>query len=94
MAPHPEPPADLAAHVSGLPLRRVRPGTQWWRIHRLEYAPLYFGRSRRYRFDDPEGECGVLYVGADPLCAFVETLGHNTGVNIISRKDLGRRGWA
>jgi hypothetical protein len=36
---------------------------------------LHWGRARRHRFDDPDGEFGVLYVGSDECCAFVESFG-------------------
>ena len=33
------------------------------------------------RFDAPNAECGVIYVGADEHCAFIETFGYNTGLH-------------
>jgi hypothetical protein len=34
---------------------------------------VYFGRRRTDRFDSPDGDYGVLYVGADPHVAFIES---------------------
>lgn len=36
----------------------------------------------------PDGSYGVLYAGEDVFCAFVETLGHQTGQNIVQERDL------
>lgn len=36
-------------------------------------GPVYFGRNRAYRFDAPDGEYRVLYVGADAHVAFIES---------------------
>lgn len=86
--PHPEPPADLGSRV--LPLVALR--DSWLRIHRLEYSPLYFGRTCANRFDAPKGEFGVLYVGATSGAAFVETFGHATGDNFVQKSELLLRG--
>jgi hypothetical protein len=45
----------------------------WYRSHPTRRGAPYFGRNRAYRFDAPEGEYGVLYVGADPHVAFIES---------------------
>jgi hypothetical protein len=71
-APHPEPPLDLANHP--LPLRDI--GPPWFRSHRSDLAPIYFGRDpMRGRFNDPLREYGVLYLGGDAFTAFIETFG-------------------
>jgi hypothetical protein len=64
------------------------------RIHPAAHAPLYFGRVPRNRFDAPAGEFGVLYVAAEAHGAFVETFGHETGVNFVTAAELGKRGLA
>lgn len=90
LGPHPDPPSDLAART--LPVRSTR--RAWFRIHRLVFGPLFFGRSGDNRFDAPAGEFGVLYVGADAHCAFIETFGHATGVRVVDRQELALRGLA
>ena len=86
--PHPEPPTDLGTR----PLPIVESRGAWFRIHRLDYEPLFFGRSGESRFDARSGEYGVLYVAADPTGAFVETLGRATGERLVSLTELRRRG--
>jgi hypothetical protein len=85
--PHPDPPPDLATRA--LPLCRVAP--PWFRCHRRDRAPLFFGRSGDNRFDDPAGEFGVLYLAADPPGAFIETFGQATGEVIVTRAAIARR---
>ncbi len=71
--PHPLPP-DLA-RVS-LPLADV--DQTWFRHHRPDLGPLFFGRTGECRFDAPAPDraFGVLYLAADIHCAFIETFGH------------------
>ena len=88
--PHPEPPDDLANRK--LPIRRVN--RVWFRVYDLDYHPIYFGRKHQNRFDAPAGEFGVLYMGVDEHCAFIETLGQNTGIRVVTSSALKRRGWA
>jgi hypothetical protein len=88
---HPEPPPDL--HARSLPLQSTR--TSWFRIHDLTYAPIFFGRTGNHRFDAPHPrKYGVLYLAADVDCAFIETLGHETGKNVIAEPELLSRGLA
>jgi hypothetical protein len=82
--PHPEPPPDLQSRP--LPLRSFR--TAWFRIHDSTYGPLYFGRTGDHRFDAPHPrKYGVLYVAAEIECAFLETLGHETGKTVLAEAD-------
>jgi hypothetical protein len=82
---HPEP-GDLTAR---LPLLiELDPGTTLSRIHNRNYGPIYFGRKGRYRFDSPDHSFGVLYVGRDESCAFIETFGQVTGINLVTRTEL------
>lgn len=60
-------------------------------MHRREYDPLYFGSSRLARFDAPAGEYGILYLGCDWHCAFIETFGQATGVRVVTLKALADR---
>lgn len=87
MPRHPEPPPDFASVK--LPL--VRRDGPWVRIHQASRKPLFFGKSGDNRFDAPAGEFGVLYVGADPCCAFIETFGHATGVRVVTQGELRAR---
>jgi hypothetical protein len=68
---HPEPPDSLAAW--DLPL--VDAGSPWYRCHRIARAAIHFNTGRIGRFNAPNGEYGVLYLGADPFCDFIETFG-------------------
>ena len=87
MTSHPEPPDDFASvRLMIRPFART-----WWRIHRAENDPIYFGRTGRNRFDTPEAEFGVLYLGADTHCSFIETFGHATGVRFVTEAELRAR---
>lgn len=78
--PHPDPPGDFSAR--GLPIRRL--GGSFFRSHRSDHHPLYYGRSGKYRFDDPFGEYAVLYTARDAYGAFIETFGQAMGVRTVS----------
>ena len=86
---HPEPPSDLDAR-SPLVLT-VGPGTLFSRIHSPTIEPVFFGKTGRNRFDAPDGSFGVMYVGFDEYCAFIETFGQDTGIRIVTRRALERR---
>ncbi len=58
-------------HSIALPISGI--DREWYRSHPVRRGAIYFGRNRAYRFDAPEGEYGVLYVGADPHVAFIES---------------------
>ncbi len=85
---HPEP-GDLTA-LSPL-LVELAPGTTFSRIHDRDYGPMFFGRAARYRFDSPDRSFGVLYVGRDESCAFIETFGQETGIRVVTRTALEER---
>jgi len=86
---HPEPPADLADR-SPLLLKRVS-GTVFSRIHNRNEGPIFFGKTSRNRFDSPDRSFGVLYVGFDEHCAFIETFGQSTGIRTVTRRELDQR---
>jgi hypothetical protein len=86
---HPEPPK--AFDSVKLLVRTFPASRRWFRIHRAIHDPLYFGRARGSRFDAPAGEFGVLYVGADAHCAFIESFGHATGTLSVSEAELRAR---
>ena len=58
-------------HSIKLPISEIE--REWYRSHPTRRGAVYFGRNRAHRFDAPDGEYGVLYVGADPHVAFIET---------------------
>lgn len=87
--PHPHPSTDFFAFK--LPLKIYR--RPWFRVHRLEYDPLYFGCSGN-RFDAPSSEFGVLYASEDAHGAFIETFGHKTGTRFVVQSQLEERGLA
>ena len=94
----PEPPEDL--HRRSLPL--ITPdelGIGLFRCHRTDrpYSAVEFNFTDiDDRFNDPLGEFGVLYVGSDPFCAFIETFGASMvssalELRLVSESDLNRR---
>ncbi len=85
---HPEPHADLADR-SPL-LYSLDEGTVLSRLHDKDFGPIYFGVKSSYRFDSPDGSFGVLYVGLDEHCAFIETFGQSTGIRVVSQKALAQ----
>lgn len=72
-----------------LPIRPV--GGPWQRFHGAGFGAVYFGRKRKYRFDDPNGEYGVLYAGADEYGAFVETFLRNPKLKLVDRGEIKAR---
>lgn len=83
----PSPPEDLGSRA--LPI--AEENGPWTRMHSVEHDPVYFGKSGLGRFDDPEGEYGVLYVAEDAFGAFVESFGRAPGRNVVSWKKLRGR---
>jgi hypothetical protein len=68
-----QPPADL--HLRD-PLIFTAVTTQiWYRSHRDGHDPVFFGRAQAQRWDSPTGDYGVLYLGSDERCAFMESIG-------------------
>lgn len=93
---HPLPHPELA---SQMPLIfTVKKSGVLYRHHLAGKDPVYFGTSGRNRFDDPEcprGHAfGVLYVGEDPHCCFIESCGSTTGVPAVSGAYLDARAMA
>jgi hypothetical protein len=86
---HPEPPDDLDDR-SPL-LLKPSAGTVFSRFHNWTKEPLFFGRTAGNRFDAPDGSFGVLYVGFDEHCAFIETFGQSTGIRAVTRTALEQR---
>jgi hypothetical protein len=84
--PHPEPPGDLAGRSPALV--ELDPGTILSRLHDRNFGPIFFGRTGRNRFDSPNRSFGVLYVGRDESCAFIETFGQSTGISVVTRREI------
>jgi len=93
---HPLPHPELASQT---PLTfTVKKGSVLYRHHRAAHGPIYFGISGANRFDDPDCPAGhafgVLYVGEDPHCCFIESCGSTTGVPAVSVAYLEARAMA
>lgn len=90
---HPLPHAELTAQIPII--FTVPEGGVLYRHHQKIHSPIYFGKTGRFRFDDPEcpapGCFGVLYVGADPECCLLESCGSTTGVPAVSGAYLDAR---
>jgi hypothetical protein len=82
--PLPGPPADLAD-------RRIKL-VEWtqllFRTHGIRRNPLSSGNLGLNRFDAPDGSFGVLYLGRDPFCAFIETFAHAAGTRAVTTTAL------
>ncbi len=90
---HPLPHPELNAQT---PLMfKLHPGDLLYRHHQSIHNPIYFGTTGNYRFDDPTcttgAAFGVLYVGADPHCCFIESCSSTTGVPAVSGAYLANR---
>jgi len=69
------PPADLPSRA---PQIHVSTETDiWYRSHSMDKGPLFFGKTMTQRWDAPAGEFGVLYLGSDEFCAFMESIGRS-----------------
>jgi len=88
-------PLPPASTPGALPVTEIAQGTQWWRIHRTEHPPVFFGPPKdqplTYRFDAPGGEYRILYVGQTLSAAFVETLLRNPRITFVERVELENR---
>jgi hypothetical protein len=67
-----------------------------WRVHQLAHEPVWFGPAPgnppHGRFDAPDHEFGVCYLGATPGVTILETLVRGLKVPIIPRSALQMRG--
>src|SRR5258708_13466526 len=74
----PPPPGSFSR---GLPIAGIERGTKWWRIHKTNNSPVFFGPAPggppTYRFDAPGREYRTLYLGHTLSPAFIETLLRN-----------------
>jgi hypothetical protein len=87
--PHPDPPSDLSTRPLPISINQH----DWFRLHGEEHAPLHFGSSGLNRFDAPDGEFGVLYLGDSFHCCFVETYGRidRAARMVVTRQELMKR---
>ncbi len=86
---HPEPHLDLDQR-SPL-IHSLRKGSKLFRIYKPSNDPLFFGRTGANRFDSPDQGFGVLYLGMDEHCSFIETFGQFTGIAAVTEAELERR---
>jgi hypothetical protein len=57
-------------------------------LHWKGKGALFFGRTKKNRFDAPDGSYGVIYLGHDAHCAFIETFGQSTGEFLVTMAEL------
>ena len=84
--PLPPPPKDF--HQVELPIVTV--GGHWFRTHEVAYPPVHYGTNGRWRFDDPDGKYGVLYLAQQPAGAFIETFGQFVTTAAFPRRITSR----
>jgi hypothetical protein len=83
------PPADFATR--DLPIETVAAGSVFLRIHRTDLGPIHFGTSGDNRFDDPDGQYGVLYAAHSLEGAFAETCLREVGATLVPMMRLALR---
>ena len=88
----PLPPADLATRR--LPIHHIVSDRPLYRVHSHAHGPIYFGKGPVHRFDSPTRAFGVLYLGKDLRCAFVETLLRDPRLKIVSQAEVDARRWS
>src|SRR5437870_12371902 len=84
------PPADLHDRE---PLIYTASTTEvWCRSFQTGRDPIFFGKGGAYRWDAPNGDYGVLYLGADAYCAFMESIGRGVlRTRFVSSSQLKHR---
>lgn len=83
---HPEPPANFSNEV--LPTKVI--DCDLLRIHKSSLGALFFGKTARNRFDAPDRSYGVMYLGLDEHCCFIETFGQETGHKVVTQDELSK----
>ena len=63
----------------------------YFRTHGIARGPLSPGNAGLNRFDAPDASYGVLYLGCDAYCAFVETFAHASGTRTVTTAALKSR---
>jgi hypothetical protein len=78
-----------------LPIKPVPLGTRWMRIYALDKEALWFGPKPGspgvHRFDDPDGEFRVCYLGNSIEACFAGTFLRNPPVRLLTLSDLMTR---
>jgi len=74
---HPKPPVDFDS--KRLPVIAYK--NKFYRIFPISNSPVHFGKTGNNRFDAPHNEFGVMYVGCDAYCAFIETAQLISGID-------------
>lgn len=83
------PPPDLSRRT--LPTETLELDRLLVRIHGQPHSPLNFGKARRHRFDDPEGQFGVCYLALSMEGAFAECFLRSPGVTDLATTFLEGR---
>ncbi|MGH7586420.1 MAG: RES family NAD+ phosphorylase, partial [Gemmatimonadales bacterium] len=87
------PPPDFAQR--SLPTESVPAGASWVRIHGAGKGPLWFGPAPggppSGRFDDPQGEYRLCYLGLSLEAAFAEVFLRDVPVRLLPRQALHER---
>lgn len=81
---HPEPGIDFSK--TALPIKVLK--SDLFRIHRSDLNAKFFGRTLKNRFDASDCSYGVMYLGLDEYCCFIETFGQQTGDNFVTIEEL------
>jgi RES domain len=79
-------PPPHAPNERELPIVRLE--GPWLRLHAAGREPGFFGKTDLNRFDDPEGEFGILYAAEDAFGTFIEVYGRDPGLNLVAETDL------
>jgi hypothetical protein len=64
----------------------------WHRSFQTGRDLIFFGKGRAHRWDAPTGDYGVLYLGADEYCTFMESIGRGVlKTRLVPSSELKRR---
>ncbi len=74
-----------------LPIATVEVSRPLWRVHETSFGAIWYGTKADKRFDDPAGSYGVLYLGARPSVAVLETLVRGADRCIVDQREWDRR---
>jgi hypothetical protein len=76
-------------------MRAWEPGKNWYRIHSAKHEGKFFGPKpgdrATNRFDDPNGNYRICYLGVTIEASFAETLLRSPPLRILSLADLDTR---
>lgn len=84
---HSDPPADF----DGRELPILQFSQELYRIHQTDTPYLFYGNTRKYRFDAPNKEYEIMYTSTSAPGAFIETLGTQIRYRYISDESLRAR---